>query len=487
MSRKLLAVALGAFLLGAGSVWVFFGSRPGTSLPQEEAGATVYYCPMHPSMVSDRPGDCPICQMRLVPMETDVAEGTGGAASSTGRKVVYRSTMNPSETSDKPGKDSMGMEMVPVEVEEPIGGDVPGIAGRASVRLSSVKQQLIGVRTAIVRRAPLVRTIRTVGRVTYDETRLHHVHTKVGGWVERLHADAVGELVRKGEPLLTIYSPELVASAEEYLLALRTRERLEGSTLDSLRDSGQGLVESARRRLLLFDLTSGQIETLEKEGKAPRTITLYSPTTGHVITRNVTQGERIEPGLNLLDIADMERVWVLADIYEYEIPHVRVGQRAVMTLSYLPGRTFEGRVTLVYPVLSEQTRTVKVRLEFANHDLMLKPEMFADVALEVDLGERLVVPESAVISTGDRDVVFVARGEGLFEPRQVKVGARLSDTVEVLDGLADGEEVVASGNFLIDSESRLKSALSEAGGVRNAPAAPSTGEPPPAPPPGHRH
>jgi multidrug efflux pump subunit AcrA (membrane-fusion protein) len=372
--------------------------------------------------------------------------------------------MNPSEVSDKPGKDSMGMEMVAEEVEPPIEGGAPAVPGRAPIRLDGERRQIVGVRTTAVERRPLIRTIGTVGRVTVDETSLRHVHTKIAGWVERLFVNATGESVKEGQPLLTIYSPDLVATGQEYLLALRARDRLSGSTLPSVKSSGDDLVESARRRLLLFDITPAEIEAMVTAGEAPRTSTLYAPVSGRILTRDVTQGQKIDPGMNLLEIADLTRVWVLADVYEYELPFVHEGQRATMTLSYLPGRTFEGRISLVYPMLSETTRTVKVRLEFANTDASLKPEMFAHVEIRSDLGTKIVVPATAVISTGERDLVFVKRGEGTYEPREVKLGVRLPDAFEVLEGLSEGEEVVVSGNFLLDSESSIKAALGAAGG-----------------------
>jgi len=447
--------------------------------PAPAVKAPRYHCPMHPTMVSDQPGDCPICGMRLVPIEESDADppehgrhtaeqsahagehGQQVATPAGKKKVIYRSTMNPGEVSDRPGKDSMGMEMVPEEVEEAAANGGAVVEGRAPLRVSSQKRQLIGVRTAPVEKEPFVRTIRTVGRVTYDETRLRNVFAKVSGWVERLYANSTGQLVKKGEPLLTIYSPELLSSAQEYLLALRGRERLAGSELAG--DSGERLLASARRRLLLFDLTPQQIAALKETGEVPTMMTLHAPINGHIITRNVTQGDRIEPGTKLLDIAELSRVWVLADIYEYELPFVQLGQTAKMTLSYLPGRTFEGRITLVYPTVSAETRTVKVRLEFPNPDFTLKPDMFAQVEIHADLGERLSVPESAVISTGTRDIAFVDRGEGFFEPRELKLGMRLPDRFEVLDGLAAGEPVLVSGNFLVDSESKLKAALAAAG------------------------
>jgi len=481
-----IAVAIGVAIVGVWvgmDLWQRRGAReaPPTAFT---ARAVRYYCPMHPTIVSDRPGDCPICGMRMVPIDEgksggsetpahaetprqDVSAGAhpgppaeagpvpAGPAGGRRKKIIYRSTMNPSEVSDQPGKDLMGMEMVPEEVEESSAGVAAD--GRVPVRLSAQKRQLIGVRTAAVEKSSLTRTIRTVGRVTYDETRLRTVFTKVSGWVEKLYANSTGQAVRAGDPLLTIYSPELVASEQEYLLALRGRDRLARSEVAA--DSAERLVASARRRLLLFDLTPQQIAALEESGEVPTAMTLRAPVGGHIIARHVTQGDRIEPGTKLLDIAELSRVWVLADIYEYELPFVRLGQTATMTLSYLPARTFEGRITLIYPVLSETTRTAKVRLEFPNPDFSLKPEMYAQVEIRADLGERLTVPESAVISTGTRDLVFVDRGEGFFEPREVAIGIRLPDRYEVLAGLAAGERVVTSGNFLIDSESKLKAAL----------------------------
>ena len=463
-----------AALVAGASLYV--SSRPGAkAVPPATAKAPRYHCPMHPTMVSDQPGDCPICGMRMVPVEESDCEGQGPActrgsaaiasppvaAPPDKKKLIYRSTMNPSEVSDRPGQDSMGMEMVPEEVEEAPAGGGAVVDGRAPVKISGQKRQLIGVRTAPVEKGPFVRTIRTVGRVTYDETRLRSVFSKTSGWVERLYANTTGQLVKDGEPLLSIYSPELVSSAQEYLLALRGRDRLAGSELAG--DSGERLLTSARRRLLLFDLTPQQVAALAKSGEAPTAMTLHAPISGNIITRNVTQGDRIEPGTKLLEIAELSRVWVLADIYEYELPFVRLGQVATMTLPYLPARAFEGRITLIYPVLSEATRTVKVRLEFANPGFTLRPEMYAEVEIRSDLGERLAVPESAVITTGTRDVAFVERGEGFFEPRELKLGIRLPDRFEVLEGLAEGEKVLISGNFLVDSESKLKAALAAAG------------------------
>jgi Cu(I)/Ag(I) efflux system membrane fusion protein len=453
------AILLVALAGGAGLLWwereKGAAREGGPAVPAAQTQAQApYRCPMHPTMVSDRPGDCPICGMRMAPV-------------------------------DEPGKDPRGMGAEAVGTEEGGGSRAGGVAGQAAVHVPTRKQQLIGVRTVAVKRSPAVRKIRTVGRVVPDETRLHHVHTKIEGWVEMLHVNATGEKVRAGQPLLSIYSPELVATQQEFLLALRSRRDLPPGALPEVVRAADELVESARRRLLLFDLTPEQLEQLERTGEASRTVTLVAPISGYVLARNVTHGQKIDSSMNLLDIADLSEVWVIASIYEYELAFVKVGQSATMTLSYLPGRTYRGHVGLVYPTLDRATRTVQVRLEFANPELELKPDMYASVELESDLGERLTVPESAVLSSGTRSIVFVARGEGYFEPREVRVGLRLTDAVEILEGLSEGESVVASGNFLIDSESKLKAALEAVAARETAPAPEPTKAPAPAQE--HRH
>jgi RND family efflux transporter MFP subunit len=446
-SRPFFWIAVGAVAAGLA---IFLALRvvglvpaTGNGAPGGPAAAgekpALHHCPMHPTMTSDRPGPCPICGMQMVPVQAlDPAappDTADGAAEPAGAGAGHGS----------------------------IRGAATTVEGHAPVSIPARKQQLIGIRTGPVSRTPFVRKIRAVGRVTPDETRLHHVHTKIEGWIETLHVNATGERVRKGQPLLELYSPELVASQEEYLLALRSRAAARGGTLPGLPQSGDDLVESARRRLLLYDLAPAQIAELETTGRPARTATLYAPISGYVTQRNVTQGEKIDSNSTLLDIADLSRVWIIASVYEYELPFVRVGQTAAVALSYLPGRTFSGRVTLVYPVLEESTRTVQVRLEFDNPDLALKPEMYADVIIESDLGERLALPESAVLASGTRNVVFVARGEGYFEPREVRLGVRLPEFVEVLEGVAEGDRVVTSGTFFVDSESKLKAALEAAG------------------------
>jgi RND family efflux transporter MFP subunit len=381
--------------------------------------------------------------------------------------------MNPDEIADKPGKDSMGMDMVAEEITVESGASESAVADLAKIRMSGQKRQLIGVRTAPVRKVAFVRSIRAVGRVAPDESRLSQVTTKIDGYVERLYANAVGEAVRKGEPLLEIYSPELLASQNEFLVALAARKRTAGSSLASVAGFGDDLVASARRRLQLFDLTADQIDRLERTGRPERVVTIYAPISGVITARDVAQGQKIASGTTILEVVDLSRLWVLASVYEYELPFVHAGQAATMTLSYLPGKALEGKVAFVYPTLDPQTRTATVRVEFPNPGMELKPDMFAEVVLQADLGHRLSVPDSAVLETGTRSITFVESGEGVFEPRQVEIGLRLESEYEIVKGLSEGERVVVSGNFLIDSESRLKAALAGMSSASESPSAPS--------------
>jgi len=333
----------------------------------------------------------------------------------------------------------------------------------SAIRLSPEQRQMIGVTSGTVERTALKKTIRTVGRVDFDERRLTDVTFKVSGWVQDLFVDYTGKRVRKGEPLLTLYSPDLVTSQEEYLLALRTRDQLAQSSLPEARNGSQGLVEAARRRLLLWDLTPQQINALEERGTPQTYLTLHAPISGIVVEKEVVKGMRVEPGMRLYRIADLSSVWLYADIYEYEVPLVREGQEVTISLSYYPGEAFSGKITYIYPYLDTQTRTNKVRLEFANPQGKLKPGMYANSEIEINLGPTLTVPESAVLQSGLRQLVFVEQGQGVFAPREVKLGVKADSRFAVLEGLTAGERVVTSGNFLLDSESKLQSATSMMG------------------------
>jgi len=364
------------------------------------------------------------------------------------KKTMYRSTMMPNEVSDRPGKDSMGMEMVPFEVEE--SGTVIEVGGRIQVKISAERQQLIGIKTAVVKSQPIHKLIKAVGRVDYAEPNISIVNLKFDGWIEKLFVNSTGRAVRKGEPLFDIYSPELVSAQQEYIIALKA-----GATLGE----SSSLLKSAREKLRLWDIADSQVEELERTRQFKKTVTVYSPGPGIVVEKNVLQGQKIMAGENLYKIADLSRVWILGEIYEYELPFIKLGQETKISLSYYPGESFAGKIIYIYPYLKPETRTNQVRIEVANPGLKLKPEMFANLEIHVDYGTRLTVPVDAVLDAGVSRIVFVAKGDGYFEPREIKLGVKGEDMFEVLDGLVDGENVVTSANFLVDSESSLKAAL----------------------------
>jgi Cu(I)/Ag(I) efflux system membrane fusion protein/cobalt-zinc-cadmium efflux system membrane fusion protein len=326
--------------------------------------------------------------------------------------------------------------------------------------LGAERQQLIGVRFTEVSQQQLERRIRTVGRVELDQQRIAEVHPKITGWIEEAFVNYQWQHVRKGEPLFSIYSPQLVAAQEEYLLALKAQEQLAGDNPFPKAVTGaRSLVEDARRRLQLWDVTNKQIQELEQTKHVQRTLIVYAPISGHVTERNAFPQQQVTPAMNLYTIADHSRVWVHVDLYENEIGLVRLGQRATMTVPAYPGRMFAGRVTFIWPHLDMSTRTLKVRLEFNNSDLTLKPEMYADVELRIPLGRRLAVPKSAVLPTGARNLVFVDRGEGRMEIRQVELGVETDEFYEIRRGLALNDRVVTAANFLVDAESQVQGAI----------------------------
>jgi RND family efflux transporter MFP subunit len=452
----------------------------------------IYFCPMHPQVTSDDPGDCPICGMDLVPRQAGEGEvdqrGVGraeegpsegakpgaagggeahvqgtptGPAQALTRKTMYRSTMNPGEVSDRPGKDSMGMEMVPFEVEA---APREGLPGLAAVTIAPETGRRMGITYGLVERRALARDVRTSALIVPDETRLYRVTTKVEGYVERLHINVTGQPVRRGQPLLDLFSPELVASQEEFFSALRAARSLEASPHPSVAQGGRELVEAARRRLRLWDISEEQISRIESTGEVERTLTLYAPAGGHVAEKNVLAGQKVMPGDSLMVIADLSRVWGQADIYESDLPYIKVGMPAELTLPYWPGQVFQGRITFLDPILDPASRTLKARLEIANPGLLLRPNMFGNARLAYDLGERLAVPEGAVMRSGMQNFVFLAGEEGRLTPVAITLGLRSAGYFEVLGGLEEGERVVTSANFLIDSESSLKAALQAVSG-----------------------
>ena len=399
-------------------------------------------------------------------MPAAVNKETGSATKET-KVLFYRNPMNPSATSPTPMKDDMGMDYVPVyegENEAAAGEEAPG-----TVRISTEKIQKTGVRSEVVKRRSLRRVIRTVGRVDPDETKVFNINAKVGGWVERLYLNRTDQMVEHHEPLLELYSPELVSAQEEYLLAFREREKVKGSPYPEVRSSTESILSAGRQRLKYWDISDDQIKRLEEEGKITRTMTIRAPAHGGVTEKMVVEGQRIEAGESLFKIIDHTSVWVYGELYEYELPFVRIGQMAKITPSYSPGDVYMAAVEHIYthlgaitytPEGSEEIRTAKIRFELRNPVHKLKLGMYVNVELEVETASNAVaVPDSALIDTGVRQVVIVDKGDGRFEPRDVKVGATGEGYYEILKGVTAGEVVVTSANFLIDSESNLKTAL----------------------------
>jgi RND family efflux transporter MFP subunit len=339
---------------------------------------------------------------------------------------------------------------------------------------------MIGVTYGEVTSEPVVHTIRTVGKVTYDETKIARIHTKIDGWIEKVAVDFTGKLVKRGDPLISIYSPELVATQQEYLLALKAKEVLGGSRYQEIASSSNSLFEASKKRLMLWDIPEDEIRQIERRGEPMKTLTLYAPTDGFVLTKNAFERQRVTPEIELYAIADLSTVWVLAEIYEYEAPMVKLGQRATMSLAYFPGETLHGIVDYVYPQVDNTTRTLKVRLQVPNPEFMLKPDMFSNIELQISYGRQVSVPEEAVLDSGTEQIVFIAHDGGYFEPRKVQLGAKVDNRFIILSGLKPGERIVTSGNFLIDSESRLKSGLSSMAGMEHGGGAqPETQDPRP--------
>jgi Cu(I)/Ag(I) efflux system membrane fusion protein len=431
--------------------------RPGAHDGHQHAAASdaspgkhMFQCPMHPQIIQDHPGKCPICGMDLVPMES-------AGPTDKGKILFYRNPMNPSITAQVPMKDEMGMDYVPVYQADLKGAGVT-IEDHSTVTIDRERQQLIGLRTEKVVEGSVSGELRALGRVVVDETRVRKVNVKVEGFVEKLFVDFVGKPVAKGQPLFSLYSPEFVSAQREYLLALSTQKALSGG---SLQGSGGELLDSARRRLGLWDVPKETIDHLEKTGEVQKALILRSPISGVVTVKNVMEGARITPADILFEITDLSHVWVQVDVYEAELSRAKVGMPAEMTTQASPGKTFKGRIAFVDPVMDPKTRTAKARVEFQNAAGELKPDMFGDVVLRGQGRKGLLIPLDAVLDAGTTKVAFVSLGEGRFEPREVTTGITVGEKVEIITGLKAGDEVVVRANFLVDSESRLKAALAQ--------------------------
>jgi Cu(I)/Ag(I) efflux system membrane fusion protein len=384
-------------------------------------------------------------------------QGQAATANDKQEPLYYRNPMNPTVTSPVPAKDGMGMDYVPVYADNEQGSLPVG-----TVSIDPVTLQSIGVRTALAERRTMSRAIQTVGRVDYDEKRLVELHPKTEGWVEELFIDTTGEPVKKNTILLSLYSPQLVSTQQEYVLALRNLETLRESKFDDVRRGAEELVNTSLERLRYMDVPEHQISDLTKTLKVKKEIHIHSPAAGVVTSIGARSGQYVTPQTKLYTIADLSKVWVFVDIYEDELQWVAVGDKATIEVAAIPGRKFEGVLSYIYPYAEPMTRTIKVRMEFDNPDALLKPDMYADVAIATrELPDVTVVPSEAIIRSGTREQIFVQREPGKFEPRDVTLGGSSEGWTAITTGVEPGEQVVVSAQFLIDSESKLREAASK--------------------------
>ena len=403
----------------------------------------LWTCSMHPFIIVDEPGDCPVCGMDLIPKPAEAH----ASELPTERKIAYwRAPMNPQEIYDEPGQSAMGMELVPVYEDELVGG--------VMIAIDPVVEQNMGVRLSEAIRAPLTRSVHTWGHVTFDQTRTWRISPRFSGWIQTLDVSYEGQKVKGGEPLFSVYSPELIAAQEEYLNARRSGGKS---------DTAKRLLASARRKLMNYGVADSEIARAEAMGRALETVTVFSPGDGVVLTKSALEGGYFKAGAELYTLSDLSRVWVEAHVYEYEVGRITVGQKAMMNLPFGNAPALEGAVTFVSPVMAGQTRDLSVRLEFDNNEGLLKPDMYANVTIETDAGaEGIVIPTEAILRSGSRSTVFVRTAPGRYTPRLVTTGPALDGGhTQILTGIAPGEQVVTSGQFLLDSESQLKEAVTK--------------------------
>jgi RND family efflux transporter MFP subunit len=407
---------------------------------------------------------------------TGFRSGVKHQGAPTGHKLLfYRNPMNPAITSPTPAKDEMGMDYVPVyadDAQKPAKSlqqqaddffadtSPPKVPGLSAVTLTPQGIQLSGVQVAEAVTAPVQRTIRTVGIVVPDETRIHRVQIKTSGWIEQLFVNFSGQAVKQGEPIFSLYSPELVSSQEEFVKARQLARQQKGHA--EKQSPGQQLEDAARLRLKLLNVPDDVIHLLETTGKPLHTVTLLSPADGYVMAKDIFQGQEVRPGMELYTVTDLSRIWVDAEVYEYEAGEVHPGQEGSLTTAFDPSLRLTGKIAYVYPYLNRDSRTLKVRFSFENPNLRLKPGMYADITLMMSAGIGIVVPDSAVMDTGVRKIVFVDKGQGRFEPREITSGVSSNGKIQILSGIKAHDHVVIHANFLLDSESNLKAMIDAA-------------------------
>lgn len=454
---KFIAIALGLAAVFAGGY--VLRSVSGNGSTNANTRKVLYYVdPMHPAYKSDKPGVAPDCGMTLEPVYADEPSGAAPSTGGAPKVLYYRDPQQPAYTAQAPG-----LNPETGNVLEPVYASAESRAPAGAIRVSPERQQSIGVTYETVRRDSVERGVRTVGKVAADETRIGHVHTRIDGWIERVLVDFTGAVVRKDEPMLTVYSPEMLASQQELLLANRARDVMRSNPLASGIDHGQSLFDAARRRLQLWDLSDDQIDQVLATGQPIRSITVHAPMAGFVTARNAFPNQKVTPDSDLYTITDLTHVWIIADVFEADAPAIRTGDSARVSFSNNSAPPLTARVNYIQPQVDPVTRTVQVRLDASNPGMRMKPDMFVNVEFGIRSTPQITIPADAVLDTGDRQTVFVDLGDGYLEPRRVTLGDRSGDRVVVTAGLKEGDRVVASGTFLIDSESQLKAAASGMG------------------------
>ena len=442
------AVAPAAMLAGCGDP-----ESTATSESGETAQVQLWTCGMHPNVIAEEPGQCPICGMNLTPLKR-TAEADELAAGN-------EAADDQAPAADAGLETEMEHEHADGEVSAASTDESTGTSGGAAIVIDPVTIQNIGVQTATVQERRLTRSIRTVGHLDYNEEMFSRINVKYAGWIEKLYVNETGQQVAEGDPMLDIYSPELVAAQEEYLLAFQNVKNLENSTFENIKRGAESLLDASKRRLLYWDVTEAQIRELEERGTIARTMTIHAPSKGIVVERMAELGMRVTPGLDMYRMADLSTIWAFAHVYDADAPWLSPGLAAEMELPYNPGKVYRGTIDYIYPYLDRASRDIKIRLVFPNRDLELKPQMYANIRLSTrSVRPVLVIPGSAVIHSGERNVVFIALEGGRFEPREVTLGMEgEGGYVQAASGVRAGDRVVTSAQFLIDSESRLQEAI----------------------------
>ncbi len=471
-------ILVGMSLFALTMVLSYFGVTPWA---QADKAAVMYHCPMHPTYVSSQPGECPICGMNLVPIGSDSAKAVGSQASGheghdstmvMAKPGQYTCPMHPEVISDHPGKCpkcGMNLELVTAPdttmKHEPgmVMGDSSGVPGLSEVTIEPKRLQLIGVRTAKVERRSLAISKRLTGYVTPDETRLVHVHLRSSGWITKAMVVETGATVTQGQPLLIMYSQDLFTASQEYVQARTAAGRASSDT--SVVNMRNKLLEASRYRLMFLGASARDIAAMDSTGVPLAELIVRSPITGYVWGKYVQDGQYVSSEGTLYTLADPSAVWLLADVYAQDLANIHVGQTATVSTESVPGEEFEAKVAFIYPTLSDRTRTARIRLDIVNHGQKLRPGTYASVSINDAGADRLTIPEDALLDGGETQYVFVVQNGTHFVPRRVKVGIRGDDRIEILEGVHEGETVVTSANFLIDSESRLKAAISGMGGA----------------------